>query len=123
MESRTRDYHQMAITILAIATAAIGVGLWAPDFDWSLPQVRNYPLAVLYWARISSVVAATFIYFATLVATAQLLVRDRNVTGKDLVRGPLFLLYLQMGHLAFLFLMGFLYALFAEPDRSPATPM
>ena len=114
MESQTRDYHRMAITILAIATAAIGIGLWASDFDWSPPQSQNSLLEVLYVVRVSSVLAATFFYFATFVATTRLLVRDRNVTGKDLARGPLTLLCLQMGYLAFLFLSGALYALIPE---------
>lgn len=118
MESRTRDYHQMAITILAIATAAIGIGLWASDFDWSLPPSRESRLVVLYWVRVSIVLAATCFYFATFVATTRLLVRDRNVTGEDLARGPLILLYLQMGHLAFLFLSGALYALIPDLDGS-----
>lgn len=85
--------------------------------------MQNSLLAILYWGRISSAVGAVFFYFTTFVATARFLARDRCVTGKDLARGPLALLYLQMGHLAFLFLLESLYALFAEPDHSPATPM
>ena len=113
MRPRTRDYQQMAIAILAIATAAIGIGLWAQSFDGSLPKSENPWLEVLYWVQVPSVFAATLLYFVTFASVARILGRNGNVTGKDLVQGPVVWLWMQMGFLALLFLAEFLSGLIA----------
>ena len=107
MESPTRDYQQMAIAILAIATAALGFALWAQDFDPVPPESGQSWQAWLYWAEIAAIVIAVVCYFATFTMVLKLLRRYHPVTGQDLVRYPLVWLYAQMAVLAFLFLTGY----------------
>lgn len=118
METRTRDYQQMAIAILAIATAAIGIGLWAQNFDGSLPKSDNPWLEVLYWIQVPSVLAATLLYFVAFASVARILALNRNITGKDLVQGPVVWLWMQMGFLALLFLAEFLAGLISALESA-----
>ena len=107
MQPGTRDYQQMAIALLAIATAALGLGIWAQDFDLTPPDAENPWFIWLYWARVAGVGAAVSFYFVTLSAVLKILWQAHAVTGRDLVRYPLAGLYIQMIVLAFLFLSGY----------------
>lgn len=113
MESPTRDYQQMAIAILAIATAALGFALWAQDFDLTPPESENPWLVRLYWMQLAGIVIAVGCYFVTFTMVLKLLWQRHPVTGRDLVRYPLAWLYVQMVVLAFLFLTGHAPDLFA----------
>lgn len=118
MESPTRDYQQMAIAILAIATAALGFALWAQDFDPAPPESGQSWQAWLYWAEIAGIVIAVGCYFVTFTMVLKLLRRYHPVTGQDLVRYPLVGLYAQMAVLAFLFLTGYASDLIVAWDSS-----
>ena len=107
MESPTRDYQQMAIAILAIATAALGFALWTQDFDLAQPEPKNSWLLRLYWTQLAGIVVAVVCYFVTFAAVIKMLWQGHPVTGQDLVRYPLAGLYIQMVILALLFLTGY----------------
>ena len=123
MGPRTRAYHQMAIAVLAIATAALGIALWAQDFDLTRPQSENRWIATLYWTQVASISVAILLYFATFASVARMLWQERNVTGRDLVRRPVVWLYFQMAALALLFLAGFLSDLIAAQGSGKPLPM
>lgn len=123
MGPRTRAYHQMAIAVLAIATAALGIALWAQDFDLARPNSANQWIATLYWTQAASISVAILLYFATFTLVVRMLWQERNVTGRDLVRQPVVWLYFQMAALALLFLAGFLSDLIAAQGNDQPLPM
>lgn len=51
MGPRARDYQQMAIAILAVATAALGFAIWAQDFDFAYPAKTDSVMTFLYVVR------------------------------------------------------------------------
>lgn len=118
MQPGTRDYQQMAIAVLAIATAALGLGLWTQDFDLTLPKSENAWFIRLYWARAAGIVAAVSFYFVTFAAVLKILWQDHAVTGRDLVRYPLAGLYIQMVILALIFLAEFFSGLIAALENA-----
>ena len=54
MEPRTRDYQQMAIAVLAIATAALGFAIWAQDLDLAYPVKPDSGMMLLYGVRVAT---------------------------------------------------------------------
>ena len=63
MGPMTRDYQQMAVAILAIATAAFGFALWQQDFDLTYPRGRPVEVLLLYWVTVSAPFVAAIFYF------------------------------------------------------------
>ena len=109
MTDRTRDYQQMAVAILAIATAALGFGLWSQDF--ALPETWGTPL---HHTQLALGLVATFFYFGTFVSVGRILAQEGRITGQDLVTRPMAWLYLQMLALALLFFAGYYADYFAD---------
>ena len=108
MEQRIRDYQQMALAILAIATAALGFALWTQDFDAALPDTGNKWISYLHFVRIGCTIGALIFYFVTFASVAAIVGRRHDGASRNLARQPIVLLYLQMMILAALFLAGFL---------------
>ena len=104
MGPRTRDYQQMAIAILAIATAALGFAIWAQDLDLAYPVKPDSGMLLLYGVRVATPVIAIVFYFLTFITVGDILGRDHSVTGILVVRRPIVWLYLQMVTLSILFL-------------------
>ena len=111
----TRDYQQMAVAILAIATAALGFGLWSQDF--APPETGG---ALLPYVRQGLGVIATIFYFGTFIAVGWVLRRKGPVTGQDLVIYPVLWLYLQVLALALLFFVGYFADITATGPGGPA---
>lgn len=109
MTAGTREYQQMAVAILAIATAALGFGLWGQDLAPS--EIGGAPLR---YARRSLGLVATISYFGTFVSVGRILAQEGRITGQDLVTRPMAWLYLQMLALALLFFAGYYADYFAE---------
>lgn len=97
------DRHQIAIAILAIATAALGFGLfgielnvvesnWTPGFNFGLQT-----------GKFVAVLSAIGFYFVVLFTVGRLLQSD-EISGQDLTFGPLQLLFLEMFSLAMLYM-------------------
>ena len=106
MKQRLPDYHQLAVAILAIATAAIGFGLFGGGlsigeltFTSGFNLVRSFQVAKLVGAASS----ATF-YFLVVIDVAAVF-RDGEVSGERLRNGPMFWFFLEMVSLGGLFLV------------------
>ena len=103
MGPMTRDYQQMAVAILAIATAALGFALWQQDFDLTYPWGRPVEVLLLYWVAVSAPFVAAIFYFLTFITAGELMSRPSGVTGLAVVRRPVVWLYCQMATLSILF--------------------
>ena len=97
----------MAIALLAIATAALGLAIWTQDFDLTLPETDNLTIALFYWVQVATPLVAIVLYFAMLLSVSRILARTENVVGLDLVREPIFWLYWLMITLAIMFFAEF----------------
>ena len=115
MTDGTRDYQQMAVAILAIATAALGFGLWSQDL--APLETGGTPLR---YAQPALGLIATIFYFGAFIAVGWILGRRGRVTGQDLVTYPMLWLYLQMFALALLFFVGYFADIIAEGQGGPA---
>ena len=109
MKDGTRDYQQMAVAILAIATAALGFGLWSQDL--APPETGG---TLLHRAQPALGLIATALYFGTFVSVGRILAQEGRVTGQDLVTRPMVWLYLQMLALALSFFAGHYADYFAD---------
>ena len=123
MGPRTRDYQQMAIAALAIATVAMGFALWDSDFDLTFPKTDNFYILWFYWVQVFGPFVAVIFYFGTLVSVIRILGRDRNVTGRHLVSQPFSWLYWQMVTLSLMLWAGFLSDLIAAQGSGKPLPM
>ena len=115
MTDGTREYQQMAVAILAIATAALGFGLWSQDF--APPETGGTPLR---YAQPALGIIASIFYFCTFTTVGWILGRKGRVTGQDLVFLPMVWLYLQMFALALSFFAGYFADITATGQGGPA---
>ena len=74
MDPRTRENQQMAIGILAIATAAMGFALWQQDFDLTYPSGHSAEIVIAYWVAIAAPFVAAIFYFLTFITVGEVLV-------------------------------------------------
>lgn len=123
MGPRTRDYQQMAIAILAIATAALGFAIWAQDLDLAYPVKPDSEMMLLYGVRVVTPIIAIVFYFLTFITVGNILGRDRNVTGVLVVRRPIVWLYLQMVTLSILFLSEYVSELVIAASTAGTQPL
>ena len=107
MGPQTRHYQQLAIAILAIASAALGFSFWSHDFDLAFPKCGSLDIQLWYWLRVVSPLVAALLFFALMVSVGNLFGHNRIVTAVDLVRGPLSWLYWEMAALTTLFISGY----------------
>ena len=100
------DRHQQALAILAIATAAIGVGLFGGGLKLAGPseELSGVVLA-LSIARSFALLAAIGTNFAVFTSVHHVLGIEGPVTGREIVGGPLLWLYWEMLSLALIFLV------------------
>ena len=109
MRQRLPDYHQLAVAILAIATAAIGFGLFGGALSVGefisangFNLVRSFQVAKL----VGAVASVTF-YFLVVVDVAAIFQKD-EVSGQRIRNGPMFWFFLEMVSLGGLFLVNVL---------------
>ena len=100
--ARTPDRHQLAAAILAIATAAIGFGIFGGDLSvgaWEkdLGFARGAQLG-----KLLGILFAGVFYFLVLLSSSRIF-QDEQITGRQLVLGPLQWLYMEMVSLAGLY--------------------
>ena len=127
MTDGTRDYQQMAVAILAIATAALGFGLWNQDFDAIPPETGDPWILLFHYAQPAFGFLTTIFYFGAFATVVRILGHKGRVTGQDLVTRPMVWLYLQMFALTLSFFAGhFADITVAAPDapagEQPAMP-
>ena len=113
MNIKPPDGHQLAVAILAIATAAIGFGIFGNDIALG-DLVQTPGLArQIQWAKLTAITATTVFYFLVLVTVGRML-PSRTISGRELVNGPIAWLYLEMVSLAGLYFFRVLEELFAD---------
>ena len=100
------DRHQLAIAILAIATAARGFGLFGTDVKLGIDLSDAGTTATLRWFRFGLVVVALVCYAGVMVTVGRILFREDNATGRELVLGPMRWMVLEMLSLALVFVIG-----------------
>ncbi len=73
MNIKPSDGHQLAVAILAIATAAIGFGIFGNDIALG-DLVQTPGLArQIQWAKLTAITATTVFYFLVLVTVGRML--------------------------------------------------
>ena len=107
INEQSRHFQSLSVTILAIATAAIGFGLFGADFRIiaSLPDLRG---PVLFWAALKLVCGAGAMigYTSVVVAVAKILTQGSPITGRQVALSALLLMGVVMVFVAFIFIIG-----------------
>ena len=106
MNSNSRHFQSLSVTILAIATAAIGFGLFGADFHPVESLAAAGFATFLASAKLLSGGLALIHYSAVLVSVARILMQDTNATGRQVSLGPLVLMGLEMAFVAAIFVIG-----------------
>ncbi|MCE2499753.1 MAG: hypothetical protein J4G13_02695 [Dehalococcoidia bacterium] len=102
MEPKAPDRHQLAVAILAIATAAIGFGLFGSDLDLGELTTASGLAREIQWAKLIGAAATTVFYFMVLITVGRMLSND-NISGRQLTNGPIMWLYMEMISLAWIY--------------------
>ncbi len=114
MTGKPPDRHQLAVAILAIATAAIGFGLFAQFDGPSAPkpelQMVGLVADLISVSRFVLISLTVVSYFLLLEKVSRLLSRD-NLSGSELVNGPMTWLFVEMACLTGLHLSSLLIGL------------
>ena len=104
MSPKSPDRHQLAVAILAIATAAIGFGLFGSDVQFG-EFVRAPSLTRdILWARLVGVALATGSYFIVLITVGKMLPNE-EISGKELANGPIVWFLMEMLSLAWIYVL------------------
>ena len=85
VEARSQHFQSQAVAMLAMATGAIGFGLFGAEFRVSTEFVPTFKL-----------VAGGFVlvcYVAVAQSVKDILVESADVTGRDVATGPLVRLF------------------------------
>ena len=106
MNSESRHFQSLSVTILAIATAAMGFGLFGADFHPVESFAEVGFETFLAAAKLLSGGLALIHYLAVLVSVARMLVQDSNVTGRQVTLGPLVLMGAEIAFVAAIFVIG-----------------
>ena len=104
MKAIPPDRHQLAIAILAIATAAIGFGLFGGDLPVGELIREDRFAAGIQYLKLMLIAVVVVSYFAVAISVARILPEDR-VTGRQLAYGPMQWLVIEMAALAALYLI------------------
>ena len=105
MKVKLPDRQNQALAILAIATAAIGFGLFGVDFDLQTPTAANPDTVLAFAARLAGILGALVYYSAVLWSAAKLLIREDKITGRELILGPVVAMGGEMASLTLIFLV------------------
>ena len=104
MNSKPPDRHQLAVAILAIATAAIGFGLFGGDLPVGKFVREGGFAAGIQYMRLTLIAVTVVSYFALAISVARIL-PENDVTGRQLAYGPMQWLVIEMVALAALYLI------------------
>ena len=100
--SKAPDRHQLAVAILAIATAAIGFGIFEGDLEVGSWAVAEGFAKGAQLGKLLGISSAGVFYFLVLLSTGRAF-QYEQISGRQLVVGPLQWLYLEMVSLAGLY--------------------
>ena len=111
MTDESRHFQSLSITLLAIGTAALGFGLFGAKFlIETAPYVsenadsHSIVESVDVFVKTVVVLVALFLY-AMLVLSVRSILIQTEVTGEDVVQGPLFWMFELMVCIAAIFVM------------------
>ena len=93
----TRHFRSQAVTMLAIATGALGFGLFGAEFRVSSEFLPTMMLVAGGFSLVS--------YVALAGSVRGILLSD-NVNGRDVTRGPLRRMFLVVGYVVCVFVAG-----------------
>lgn len=103
----SQHFQSLSVTILAIATAAVGFGIFGADFRIisGLPELHGI---VLFWAVLKLICGAGAMigYASVVVAVGKMLTQESPVTGRQVALRPLLLTGVVMVFVAFIFIIG-----------------
>ena len=113
VNQQSQHFQSLSLTILAIATAAIGFGLFGVDFPTiaSLPELQG---PARFWAALKLICGAggMISYASVVVAVGKILAQDSPVTGRQVTLAPLLLMGVVVAFVALIFVIG----VFQEPS-------
>ena len=104
MPAKQPDRHQLAVAILAIATAAIGFGLFGGDVEIHRRVAEGGVALGFQRGKLIGILVSGMFYVLVLWSVSRILRGDR-VTGRQLADGPLLWLYMEMVSLGGLYLL------------------
>ena len=93
----TRHFRTQAVTMLAIATGALGFGLFGAEFRVSTELLPAMKLAAGGLA---------FVCYMALAESVRCMLRDGDVTGRQVARGPLRSMFLVVFYVVSVFIIG-----------------
>ena len=93
----TRHFRSQAITMLAIATGALGFGLFGAEFRVSTELLPVMKLAAGGLA---------FVCYVALAESVRFMLQDGDVTGQQVARGPLRAMFLVVFYVVSVFVIG-----------------
>lgn len=99
MKEQQQHFQSISITIVAIATAALGFGLFQAygDAMAAALALENW-VGFAAWMKLLSGAAAVFFSVMMLVSVYRILVKHDGLTGEQVVRGPFVYLGMVMLH-------------------------
>jgi hypothetical protein len=100
------NHQNQALTILTIATAAIGFGLFGSDFDTGTTLLEGGLSPTFARAKLGYGIVALGFYVTVLKSVREILMQSDNVTGRHIVEGPLSRMYAEMVFVALIFIVG-----------------
>ena len=106
MSADSKHFQTQSVTLLAIATAAVGFGLFGAEFRVSMEFL---PTAKFMAA------GSVLVVYVALVRSVRGILESDDVTGKDVVRGPLFYLLLLVFYVVSIFVID----IFENPAGHP----
>lgn len=111
MNPQTSHYQTQAITILAIATAVIGFGLFGSDQLVGIDFRGSWETILSTTFKLLLGLLALGQYGGLILSVGSLLKQETPVTGRQIAHGPLLLMALMMVSVALIFIIG----IFAMP--------
>ena len=106
MSADSKHFQAQSVTLLAIATGAVGFGLFGAEFRVSMEFLPT-----------AKFVAAGYVLvvYVALVRSVSRILQSDDVTGEDVVQGPLFYMFLVVLYVVSIFVVG----IFESPANSP----
>ena len=99
VDSETRHCQAQAVTMLAIATGALGFGLFGVEF-----RVSTEPLPAM---KLAAGALALFFWVA-LAESVRVILQTHGVTGRQVARRPLRAMFLVVVYVVSVFVLGIL---------------
>jgi len=93
----TRHFRNHAVTVLAIATGALGFGLFGTEFHVSMDLLPAMKLAAG---------ALAIVFYAVLAGSVSGILQSGDVSGRQVARGPLRSMFLVMFYVVSAFVVG-----------------